>query len=43
MSKCLHGETHDHVICILNLWAPGKQLRYKNGQVYTLMYIHTHT
>ena len=25
MPECLHGETHDHVICILNLWIPGKQ------------------
>ena len=25
MSECLHDETHDCVICILNLWAPGKQ------------------
>ena len=22
MSECLHSETHDHVICILNLWTP---------------------
>ena len=25
MPECLHGETHDHIICILNLWAPVNQ------------------
>ena len=33
MSECLHGETHDHVICILNLWALGKQGIKKHSNI----------
>ena len=36
MPECLHGETHDRIISILNLWAPVNQdIKHSNISLAT--------